>query len=285
MCMSNPAQAPAFCRQRQYVECHEALCNRLSYGGDLLLFGKISNQWSFSTKFDSTYQLYGRIQMLSEYFATHRREPVQRHYLEWRWYRHSWSRHELSKRSSEEQYYHTDSDWGEPVGCSNPVQCYYRNSTGSDNWWKCYSHHLWYCSVVVLYLPMLLCNAGLPEAPSNLTSTQSSSNALILSWSAPSSPVQLHYTITVNITSTTIAMFNTSSITITISREDLMTINSTECDLYTFSVTAINPAGSSIPANLTGPFVPGMLSINWGQKWSPLLFSRSWICSVQCVCV
>ena len=41
----------------------------------------------------------------------------------------------------------------------------------------------------------LLNFSGLPQAVSNLTTkpaTQSSSNALILSWSAPSSPVQLH---------------------------------------------------------------------------------------------
>ena len=101
-------------------------------------------------------------------------------------------------------------------------------------------------------------SAGPPEAPSNLTSTQSSSNALIiLSWSAPSSLVQLHYTVTVN-TGTTITVTNDTNITIT--REQVMAgINSTECDIYTFSVTATNPAGSSIPANLTTPvtFVPG----------------------------
>ena len=101
-------------------------------------------------------------------------------------------------------------------------------------------------------------SAGPPEAPSNLTSTQSSSNALILSWSAPSSPVQLHYTVTVNTSTTTITVTNDTTITIT--REQVMAaINSTECDIYTFSVTATNPAGSSIPANYLTPvtFVPG----------------------------
>ena len=68
---------------------------------------------------------------------------------------------------------------------------------------------------------MLLCDVGLPQAVSNLTTKpatlQSSSNALILSWSASSSPVQLHYTVTVRLTNTnststtTITMFNTSS--------------------------------------------------------------------------
>ena len=110
---------------------------------------------------------------------------------------------------------------------------------------------------------MLLCNAGPPQAVSNLTTlpaTQSSSNALILSWSAPSSPVQLHYTVTVRLTNTnststtTITMFNTSSTTITISRDNITTsAGSSECDQYVWSVTAINPAGSSLPTNSTTP--------------------------------
>ena len=91
---------------------------------------------------------------------------------------------------------------------------------------------------------------GPPEPPLNLTSTQSSDNALILSWSAPSSPVQLHYTVTANI-STTVRMTNNANITIT--REEVMTaLNSSECD-YTFHVIASNPAGNSTPANLTTP--------------------------------
>ena len=111
------------------------------------------------------------------------------------------------------------------------------------------------CSVHCEFEVVHTFSAGPPEAPSNLTSTQSSSNALILSWSTPSSPVQLHYTVTVNTsttTTTTITVTNDTNITIT--REQVMTaINSTECDMYTFSVTATNPAGSSIPANLTTP--------------------------------
>ena len=99
-------------------------------------------------------------------------------------------------------------------------------------------------------------SAGPPEAPSNLTSTQSSEKALILSWSAPSSPVQLHYTVTV--ISTTIRITNNTNVTIT--REEVMTaLNSSECDYYTFHVIASNPAGNSTPANLTTTvtFVPG----------------------------
>ena len=117
---------------------------------------------------------------------------------------------------------------------------------------------------------MLLCVAGPPQKVLNLTTkaTQSSSNALILSWSAPSSPVQLHYTVTVRLTNTnststtTITMFNTSSTTITISRDNITTsAGSSECDQYVWSVTAINPAGSSLPTNSTTPvsFVKGML--------------------------
>ena len=98
--------------------------------------------------------------------------------------------------------------------------------------------------------------AGPPQAVSNLT-TMVTQNALILSWSAPSSPVQLHYTVTANI-STTIRMTNNTNITIT--REEVMTaLNSSECDYYTFHVIASNPAGNSTPANLTTPvtLVPG----------------------------
>ena len=99
-------------------------------------------------------------------------------------------------------------------------------------------------------------SAGPPEAPSNLTSTQSGGNAQILSWSAPSSPVQLHYTVTVWTNTSTITMFNTSSTTITISRDNITTSDSTsECDQYVWSVTAINPAGSSLQANYSSFFM------------------------------
>ena len=105
-------------------------------------------------------------------------------------------------------------------------------------------------------------SAGPPEAPSNLTSTQSSDNALILSWSAPSSPVQLHYTVTVWTNTSTITMFNTSSTTITISRDNITTSDSTsECDQYVWSVTAINPAGTSTPTNITATIPSGLLTM------------------------
>ena len=107
---------------------------------------------------------------------------------------------------------------------------------------------------------------GPPQTVSNLTAkaAQSSSNALILSWSAPSSPVQLYYTVTVwltNTSTTTITMFNTSSTTITISRDNItISAGSSECYQYVWSVTAVNPAGSSLPTNSTTPvsFVTGI---------------------------
>ena len=60
-------------------------------------------------------------------------------------------------------------------------------------------------------------------------------------------------------------MFNTSSTTITITKEDLMAaIDSTVYGGYcTFSVTATNPAGNSTPANITIPAIipSGLLTI------------------------
>ena len=128
---------------------------------------------------------------------------------------------------------------------------------------------------------------GPPEAPSNLTSTQSSTgNALILSWSAPSSPVQLHYTVTVRLTNTnststtTITMFNTSSTTITISRDNITTsAGSSECDQYVWSVTAINPAGSSLPTNSATP-VQGLSIVQFSDNCiALLLFLYRFYCS------
>ena len=54
-------------------------------------------------------------------------------------------------------------------------------------------------------------------------------------------------------------MFNNSSTNITITKDLMTAINSTECDYYTFSVTATNPAGNNT-ANIIAPvtFVPGM---------------------------
>ena len=105
---------------------------------------------------------------------------------------------------------------------------------------------------------------------------------LVLSWSPPWAPdgVQLHYTVTVTNTNststTTITMFNTSSTTITISRDNITTsAGSSECDQYVWSVTAINPAGSSLPTNSTTPvsFIQG-LCMNLSLLYF-LLFYRS----------
>ena len=95
---------------------------------------------------------------------------------------------------------------------------------------------------------------GPPSEPVGLSSELSPvAGVLVLSWSPPWTPdgVQLHYTVTANI-STTIRMTNNTNITIT--REEVMTaLNSSECDYYTFHVIASNPAGNSTPANLTTP--------------------------------
>ena len=110
----------------------------------LQLFGRISHQWTLSAKCDSTNQLHSRIHMLSKYFWTDRRH-VQLIWLEQRW-----CSYEQNKRSSEEQYSHTESDRRELVWCSNPVQSYFR-TTVSDPWWKCYSHHLRYHSLICVH--------------------------------------------------------------------------------------------------------------------------------------
>ena len=105
--------------------------------------------------------------------------------------------------------------------------------------------------------------AGLPSEPVGLSLELSQvAGVLVLSWSPPWAPdgVQLNYTVTVRLTNTnststtTITMFNTSSTTITISRDNITTsAGSSECDQYVWSVTAINPAGSSLPTNSTTP--------------------------------
>ena len=105
--------------------------------------------------------------------------------------------------------------------------------------------------------------SGPPSEPVGLSSELSPvAGVLVLSWSPPWTPdgVQLHYTVTVWLTNTnststtTITMFNTSSTTITISRDNITTsAGSSECDQYVWSVTAINPAGSSLPTNSTTP--------------------------------
>ena len=110
---------------------------------------------------------------------------------------------------------------------------------------------------------MYTLSAGPPSEAVGLSSELSPvAGVLVLSWSPPWAPdgVQLHYTVTVRLTSTnststtTITMFNTSSTTITISRDNITTsAGSSECDQYVWSVTAINPAGSSLPTNSTTP--------------------------------
>ena len=105
-------------------------------------------------------------------------------------------------------------------------------------------------------------NAGPPLEPVGLSSELSPvAGVLVLSWSPPWTPdgVQLHYTVTVWTNTSTITMFNTSSTTITISRDNITTSDSTsECDQYVWSVTAINPAGTSTPTNITATIPSGL---------------------------
>ena len=129
-----------------------------------------------------------------------------------------------------------------------------------------YGMHIDYNSVWNECIDFVCIIAGPPSEPVGLSSELSAAGVLELSWSPPWAPdgVQLHYTVTVtntNSTSTTTnTMFNTSSTTITISRDNITTsAGSSECDQYVWSVTAINPAGSSLPTNSTTPvsFVQG----------------------------
>ena len=127
--------------------------------------------------------------------------------------------------------------------------------------------------------------SGPPSEPVDLSSELSPvAGVLVLSWSPPWTPdgVQLHYTVTVWLTNTnststtTITMFNTSSTTITISRDNITTsAGSSECDQYVWSVTAINPAGSSLPTNSTTPVsIPSGLLIIFDsikKNWHYLL--------------
>ena len=123
-------------------------------------------------------------------------------------------------------------------------------------------------SLLALFKTYCDLNAGPPSEPVGLSSELSPvAGVLVLSWSPPWTPdgVQLHYTVTVWTNTSTITMFNTSSTTITISRDNITTSDSTsECDQYVWSVTAINPAGTSTPTNITAPisFKPGNSQIN-----------------------
>ena len=76
--------------------------------------------------------------------------------------------------------------------------------------------------------------------------------SLKLSWVAPPFPdeVQLSYTVTVTNTNTSVVRnYTTSNTSITLTRSDVG--GDGECDQYVWSVTAVNLAGASVPANHT----------------------------------
>ena len=99
----------------------------------------------------------------------------------------------------------------------------------------------------------------------NLSTVRNSQNNLVFSWMAPSSPdgIQLYYTVTVtNINTSVVRNYTTSDTNITLTRDNITSVNSSsssQCDQYVWSVTAVNPAGMSVPANhtTTVSFIPG----------------------------
>ena len=91
----------------------------------------------------------------------------------------------------------------------------------------------------------------------NLSTVRNGQKNLVFSWMAPSSPdrVQLNYTVTVTNTKTSeVTVFTTSDTNIILTRNNITSVNSSsssssQCDQYVWSVTAVNPAGISVPAN------------------------------------
>ena len=86
---------------------------------------------------------------------------------------------------------------------------------------------------------------GPPSEPGDLSSESVSDGVLVLGWSPPWAPdgVQLNYTVTV--TNITLTRDNITSVNLSSSS------SSSQCDHYMWSVTAVNPAGISVPANHT----------------------------------
>ena len=114
------------------------------------------------------------------------------------------------------------------------------------------------------YSKSCVTHAGPPSEPGNLSSESVSDGVLVFSWSPPWAPdgVQLSYTVTVTNTNTSVVKnYTISNISITLTRSDIE--EDRECDQYVWSVTAVNPAGISVPANYTTAvsFVPGKLML------------------------
>ena len=116
-----------------------------------------------------------------------------------------------------------------------------------------------------MYYYSMSLSSGPPSEPGDLSSNSVSDGVLKFSWSPPWAPdgVQLNYTVTVTNTNTSVVtVFTTSDTNITLTTDNTTSVNSSsssQCDQYVWSVTAINPAGISVPANYTTSvsFVPG----------------------------
>ena len=115
---------------------------------------------------------------------------------------------------------------------------------------------------IFLFVCMHAClsHTGPPSEPRNLSSESVSDGVLVFSWFPPWAPngVQLYYTVTVTNTITSVVtVFTTSDTSITLTRKNITSVNSSssssssQCDQYVWSVTAVNPAGISMPAYYT----------------------------------
>ena len=105
--------------------------------------------------------------------------------------------------------------------------------------------------------------SGPPSEPVDLSSESVSDGVLVFSWSPPWIPdgVQLYYTVTVTNTNTSVVtVFTTSNTSIALMSRGEAT---SQCGQYVWSVTAVNPAGISGPANYSTAvsFVQGTPSI------------------------
>ena len=91
--------------------------------------------------------------------------------------------------------------------------------------------------------------SGPHSEPVDLSSESVSDGVQVFSLSPPWAPdrVQLNYTVTVTYTNTSVVtVFTTSNTNVTLASRGEAT---SHCDQYVWSVTAVNPAGISGPAN------------------------------------
>ena len=97
------------------------------------------------------------------------------------------------------------------------------------------------------------CIIDSPSEPLELAATPLSDGVLLITWSPPCPVgVQLNYTVFLTNTNTSVVRyFTTSNTTITLTRGDVE--GDGECDEYVWSVTAVNQAGASRPANHSSP--------------------------------